>query len=85
MLRLKKDIEIKELEKFDFEISHDNNNAIKIFFDKEGFEEDVILSVENRTIWLIENGAKNSNERYFGNPQLDTIFDLISANLIEKF
>lgn len=85
MLRLKEDVKIKELEKFDFEISNDNNNAIKIFFDEEGFEEDVILSVENRTIWLIENGAKNSNERYFGYPQLDTIFDLILANLIEKF
>lgn len=84
MLRLKKDIKIKELEKFGFEILNDNN-AIKIFFDKEGFEEDVILSIENRTIWLIENGAKNNNERYFGNPQLDTIFDLIFANLIEKF
>lgn len=34
--------------------------------------------------WLIENGAKESNERYFGNPQFDTLYDLIKDEIVEK-
>ena len=84
MLKVKDNIDLKELEKYGFELSG-NYGAIKRFYDKQfGFEEDTLLVVEFRVIWLIENGAKESNERYFGNPQLDTLYDLIKADLIEK-
>ena len=40
--------------------------------------------IEHREIWFIENGAKESNERYFGNPQFDDLYDLIKADLVVK-
>jgi hypothetical protein len=84
MLKIKDNVDLKELEKYGFELSG-NFGAIKRFYDKDfGMEEDTLLVVEFRVIWLIENGAKESNERYFGNPQLDTLYDLIKDGLVEK-
>ena len=84
MLKVKDKVKMEELEKYGFELSG-NCGAIKRFYDKQfGVEEDTWLVVKCRVIWLIENGAKESNERYFGNPQLDTLYDLIKADLIEK-
>lgn len=85
MLKIKDDIDLKVLEKYGFEVI--NNFARKIFFRKGGnisIEEDTWLVVENRTIWFIEQGAKESNERYFGNPQFDTLYDLIKDDLVER-
>lgn len=86
MLKIKDNVDLKELEKFGFEVTE--NFAKKIWwYDKIeniSIEDDTWLCVENRTLWLIENGAKESNERYFGNPQFDTLYDLIKADLVEK-
>ena len=84
MLKIKDNIDLKELEKYGFELLG-NYGAIKKFYDKDfGIEEDTLLVIEFRNVWLIENGAKESNERYFGNPQLDTLYDLIKDGLVEK-
>mgnify|MGYP003310845122 CR=1 FL=1 len=84
MLKIKENVELKELEKYGFELSG-NYGAIKRFYHKDlGIEEDTLLVIEFRNVWLIENGAKESNERYFGNPQLDTLYDLIKDGLVEK-
>lgn len=86
MLKIKDNVDLKELEKFGFEVI--GNFAKKIWwYDKIeniSIEDDTWLCVENRTLWLIEQSAKESNERYFGNPQFDTIYDLIKADLVEK-
>ena len=82
MLKIKDNVDLKEVEKYGFEII--NNFARRIYFDKDGIEEDTWLVVEFRELWLIEQGAKESNERWFGNPQLDTIYDLIKDGLVEK-
>lgn len=85
MLRIKKDIPLKKLEDYGFEIF--GKFARKIFWQTYGeitIEDDTWLVIDNGVIWLIENGAKESNERYFGNPQLDTIYDLIQDGLVEK-
>lgn len=85
MLKIREDVDLKELEKYGFEVK--NNFAKKTFCSKYGsftLEDDTLLIVEYRQLWLIENGAKESNERYFGNPQFDTIYDLIKADLVEK-
>ena len=81
-LRIKKDIDLKELEKFGFEVFGENT-ARRIYYDK--YDENVTyFMIEHREIWFVENGAKDSNERYFGNPQFDTLYDLIKADMVEK-
>lgn len=85
MLKIKDNVDLKELEKYGFEV--DGKFAKKTFYSKYGsftLEEDTLLVVEYGQLWLIENGAKESNERYFGNPQFDTLYDLIKDDLVEK-
>ena len=85
MLKIKESVNLKELEKFGFEVI--GNFARKIFwgkYDNMTIEDDTWLVVENRVLWLIEQGAKESNERYFGDPQFDTLYDLIKADMVEK-
>lgn len=85
MLKIKDNVDLKELEKYGFEVK--DNFAKKTFYERYGsftLEDDTLLVIEHRQLWLIENGAKESNERYFGNPQFDTLYDLIKADLVEK-
>lgn len=87
MLKIRDDVDLKELEKFGFEVFGENT-ARKIYYKNyaKGIsnEDDTWLCIEHREIWFIENGAKDSNERYFGNPQFDTLYDLIKADMVEK-
>ena len=85
MLKIKDNLDLKELEKYGFEVF--GNFARKIFWERDdgiSLEDDTWLCVDNGVVWLIEQGAKDSNERYFGNPQFDTLYDLIKADLVEK-
>ena len=86
MLKIKDNVDLKELEKYGFEVI--GNFAKKVWYwdSLEGvsIEEDTWLVVEYRQLWLIEQGAKQSNERWFGNPQFDTVYDLIKDGLVEK-
>ena len=85
MLKIKDSVDLKELEKFGFEVI--GHFARKIFWEKYDnmtIEDDTWLVVENRVLWLIEQGAKESNERYFGDSQFDTLYDLIKADMVEK-
>lgn len=86
MLKIKDNVDLKELEKYGFEVI--GNFAKKVWYwdSLEGvsIEEDTWLVVEYRKLWLIEQGAKQSNERWFGNPQFDTIYDLIKDGLVVK-
>lgn len=83
MLKIKDNVDLKELEKYGFEI-FGNHTARKIYYEKNYGEDDTYFMVEHREIWFIENGAKESNQRYFGNPQFDTLYDLIKDGLVEK-
>lgn len=86
MLKIKDDVDLKELEKFGFEVFN-QTTARKIYYDNIPsccLENDTYFMIEYRRIWFVENGAKESNERYFGNPQFDDLYDLIKADLVEK-
>ena len=86
MLRIKDNVNLKELEKFGFEVFN-QSTARKIYYEHippVSMEDDTYFMIEHREIWFIENGAKESNERYFGNPQFDDLYDLIKADLVEK-
>ena len=84
MLKIKDNVDLKELEKYGFEVFN-NNMARKIYYDTYDssihLEDDTWFVIEYRNIWFIEN---DSNERYFGNPQFDDLYDLIKADLVEK-
>ena len=82
MLKIKDAVDLKELEKFGFEVVA-TNSAKKVYW-TNFMENDTYFMIEHRDIWFVENGAKNSNERYFGNPQFDDLYDLIKADLVEK-
>ena len=85
MLKIRDGLDLKELEKYGFEVF--GKFARKIFwenYDGISLEDDTWLCVDNGIIWFIEQGAKESNERYFGNPQFDTVYDLIKDGLVEK-
>ena len=82
MLKIKDNVDLKELEKFGFEVFGENT-ARKIYWDKYD-ENDTYFMIEHREIWFVENGAKDSNERYFGNPQFNDLYDLIKADMVEK-
>ena len=81
-----KKIELKELEKFGFEVFN-QSTARKIYYENVPpvcMEDDTYFMIEHREIWFVENGAKESNERYFGNPQFDDLYDMIEAGYVEK-
>lgn len=82
MLKIKDSVDLKELEKFGFEVFGENT-ARKIYYNNYN-ENDTYFMIEHREIWFVENGAKDSNERYFGNPQFDTLYDLIKADMVDK-
>lgn len=81
MLKIKDNVDLKELENFGFEVF--GNSAKKVYWNNF-MENDTYFMIEHRDIWFVENGAKDSNERYFGNPQFDDLYDLIKADLVEK-
>lgn len=86
MLKIKDNVDLKELEKFGFEVFN-QITARKIYYYNIPpccLENDTYFMIEYRVIWFVENGAKESNERYFGNPQFDDLYDLIKADLVEK-
>lgn len=78
MLKIKDSVDLKELEKYGFE--HQTMIYIKNIKRSNDFlKEDKVIYVEeaNREI-SIHKGLFNVDE------ELDTIYDLIKANLIEK-
>lgn len=86
MLKIKDNVDLKELEKFGFKVFN-QITARKIYYYNIPpccLENDTYFMIEYRVIWFVENGAKESNERYFGNPQFDDLYDLIKADLVEK-
>lgn len=63
MLKIKPDVDLKELEKFGFELEIDDFTGEK-------------LVTEGLTIWDIDREVWGTN--------LDLLFDLIQAGLVEK-
>lgn len=82
MLKIKDNIELKELEKFGFENNYNNKYLIKSY--KNGFSQDDYMSIskEDKTIrighYQDEHGATNIIKID------DILYDLIQAGLVEK-
>jgi hypothetical protein len=88
MLKIRDEIDLKELEKFGFEYKPMFNSKKEevlgeyiISFDYEFIRYDYIISAEHRDIMLMTDnrGVDDDNMREF-----DTLYDLIKADLVEK-
>jgi len=78
-LRIKDNVDLKELEKFGFKLKYNENNGNPFSYEKEftGWNRisDITIYVENREIdCCIEEGM----------PVIETLYDLIKADLVEK-
>lgn len=85
MLKIKDDVDLKELEKFGFEIKPVTGAYRKEL--KSSYMDNCYIEVQRSRRILVETKIK---DRYIGNlketntSDLDTLYDLIQAGLVEK-
>ena len=84
MLKLKDNIDLKELEKYDFcEYEEDTKiDGTSILYDKYCYKNFFIYITEDRKIYGEQCDYIRGN--VLGNENFDTLYDLIKADLIEK-
>lgn len=71
MLKIKDNVDLKELEKFGFE-----KDRLSCYYIKEvAIAKECVVYTDTNAIWFVDNGTLS---------QLDIIFDLIQAGLVEK-
>ena len=87
MLKIKDNIDLKELEKFGFKYIENNFPKIKMdfsYYEKSiGGNVGLNVSVHNRLIYSDCTGT-DSNYTYICSDGLDVLFELIQAGLVEK-
>ena len=93
MLKIKDNVDLKELEKFGFAYRKYYNNYIKLHSEKNyhDFVDNYIQIEKNGTIKPFVQLLDRHSEKYIDKNQalikdefLDTIYDLIQAGLVEK-
>ena len=82
MLKIKDNVDLKELEKFGFKLNEWNEYRKIICEGRRGqcFEL-IVFNGNNRTLYGFANGADGDGEEDYID---DTLYDLIKANLVEK-
>lgn len=92
MLKIKNNVDLKELEKFGFKAKYDENTG-KICAYQKKCEKDVggllISVIETTSLIRIYKAFKGENvewqiNRYNDYFDIDTLYDLIQAGLVEK-
>lgn len=78
MLKIKDNVDLKELEKFGFKYDRYNN-----FFSKEIYESDCRLVVDADKVICYDNYS-TADMSYHSVELLTELFDLIQAGLVEK-
>ena len=84
MLKLKDNVELKELEKFGFKYVEDKSFEGDFSYCEKQIGGNVDLGLGARSRILFVNIAKESNITYVFSFVLDVLFDLIQAGLVEK-
>lgn len=92
MLRIKKEVDLKELEKFGFKPKYDENTGEVCAYQKkiEKYECGLIISVfETKSLIRIFKFSEKGKTEWRINPyntyfDIDTLYDLITAGLVEK-
>lgn len=82
MLKIKDNVDLKELEKFGFKLNQYNEYSKEICGGRRGqcFEL-IVFNGDNRTLYGFAYGADGDGEEDFID---DTLYDLIKADLVEK-
>ena len=92
MLKIKDDVDLKELEKFGFKAKYDENTGRICAYQKK-CEKDVggllVTITETTSLIRIYRAFKGKNvewriNRYNNYFDIDTLYDLIQAGLVEK-
>lgn len=82
MLKIKDDVNLKELKKYGFELNQWNEYRKEICGGRRGQGFNLIVfNGENRTLYGFAYGADGDGEEDFID---DTLYDLIKADLVEK-
>ncbi len=85
MLKLKDNIELKELEKFGFKYVEDKSFEGDFSYCEKAIGGNIILDISARNrLMLTYITEKDSNMTYIFSDGLDVLFDLIQAGLVEK-
>ena len=84
MLKLKDNLDLKELEKFDFSEYEENTkiDGTPILYEKYCYKDFYIYITKDRKIYGEQIDYIRGN--VLGNENFDTLYDLIKADLIEK-
>ena len=84
MLKIREDVDLKELEKFDFSEYEENIkiDGIPILYEKYCYKDFYIYITKDRKIYGEQIDYIRGN--VLGNENFDTLYDLIKADLIEK-
>lgn len=78
MLKIKDNVDLKELEKFGFNFDNYHN-----FYSKEVYMSDCRLVADADRVICYDNNS-NADMTYHSYQLLDEVFDLIQAGLVEK-
>lgn len=85
MLKIKDNLDLKELEKFGFEFNEFNENEEEIYYDYFCGDGTTYLQVFVKTRQIaLNSGIYGDYPEFYFDKQLDIIFDLIEAGLVEK-
>ena len=83
MLRIKKEVDLKELEKFGFKLNEDSNYEFKEYYP---LEDDGTRYKDGNELWLelINNDCTYHNEGDEVEGIMNLIYDLTTAGYVEK-
>lgn len=82
MLKIKDNVDLKELEKYGFELNKWNEYRKEICGGRRGQSFDLIVfNGDNKTLYGFASGADGSGEEDYID---DTLYDLIKDGLVEK-
>lgn len=85
MLKIKDNIELKELEKFGFKYVEDKSFEGDFSYCEKQIGGNIVLGVDARGRKLLTDiTTTESNMTYIFSDGLDSLFDLIRAGLVEK-
>lgn len=84
MLKIKDNVDLKELEKYDFCLYEEDItiDRKKILYDKYCYKDFYLYITEDREIYGEQCDYIRGN--VLGNENFDTLYDLIKADLVEK-
>ncbi len=79
MLKIRDDVDLKELEKIGFKECHDY-----FYYEKAKLQSDICINKRTKTISLLDFNKRKRNRREMILNKISIVQDLIKANLVVK-